>query len=333
MTNDQGNLRIIMMGTGPFAVPTFESLLESKHDVVVLVTRPLPKVRTRGKAPANPMREAANAHGIEVLSPDDVNAEAARKQLASLRPDLLVVCDYGQILSSATLAIARLGGINLHGSVLPKYRGASPVHCAILNGDEETGVTVIHMTPKLDGGPAIAVRTTPIGDDETTAELEPRLSILGVEAVHESINLLAEWDGESPIGVVQDSSQVSRAPCLKKSDGEVDWSHTAVAIRNQVRALKPWPGTFTEWQRPNGQVMRLILEEIVVAPSDAADIAPGTVIASDGKQLAVATGCGTISIRKIQPAGKRVMEIEEFLRGYPIPVGARLGRSEDSPSS
>jgi methionyl-tRNA formyltransferase len=315
-----------MMGTGPFAVPTFESLLQSKHDVAVLVTRPLPQVRTRGKTPANPMREAAEARGIEVLSPDDVNAEAAQKQLVSLRPDLFVVCDYGQILSSETLAIAKLGGINLHGSILPKYRGAAPVHYAILNGDSETGVTVIHMTPRLDGGPALTVRKTPIGDDETTAELEPRLAILGVEAVHQAIEMLESWDGEAPIGVVQDSSLASRAPRLKKADGEVDWSRTAAQIRNQVRALKPWPGTFTEWQRPSGPAMRLILEEIVVTASDVSDVIPGTVIASDGKQLEVVTGGGTISIRKIQPAGKRVMEIEEFLRGYPIPVGARLGR-------
>ena len=314
-----------MMGTGPFAVPTFESLLESKHDVVVLVTRPQPPVRTRGKPPANPMREAAEARGIEVLSPDDINAEAAQKQLIALRPDLLVVCDYGQILAKSTLAIARLGGINLHGSVLPKYRGAAPVHAAILNGDAETGVTAIHMTPKLDGGPTLAVRKTPIGDDETTAELEPRLSMIGVEAVHEAIDLLAEWDGESTIGVVQDASLASRAPRLKKSDGEVNWSHTADQIRNQVRALKPWPGTFTQWQRPGGQVMRLILDEVAVVATTAGNAEPGTVVASDGKQLEVATGGGTVSIRKVQPAGKRVMEIEEFLRGYPIPVGAKLG--------
>ena len=208
-------MRIVMMGTGPFAVPTFESLFESIHDVAVVVTRPTHQRRSRSKAPHNPMRESAEARGVEVLAPEDVNSEVARKQLESLRADLFVVCDYGQILTSDALSIPPLGGINLHGSLLPKYRGAAPVHWAIMNGDEQTGVTVIHMTPKLDGGPALAERTTPIGANETTEELEPRLAILGVEPVHEAIALLADWDRESPIGVLQDPTLACRAPRLR----------------------------------------------------------------------------------------------------------------------
>jgi len=319
-------MRIIMMGTGPFAVPTFESLLESEHDVVVLVTRPTPPVRSRGKAPRNAMREVAEARGIEVLSPENVNAEAARKQLASLRPDLYVVCDYGQILSPETLSIPPLGGINLHGSLLPKYRGAAPVHWAILNGDQETGITVIHMTPKLDGGPMLSLRSTPIGKSETTEELEPRLSLLGVEPVHEAIAMLAAWDRESPIGTPQDQSLACRAPRLKKSDGAIDWSRSATHIYNQFRALKPWPGTFTEWNRPNGQSLRLLLDDIAVTDGVVdAGTEPGTVLVSDGQSFEVATGAGILSLVKVQPAGKRAMSIGEFLRGYAIPVGERLG--------
>ncbi|MBI2477378.1 MAG: methionyl-tRNA formyltransferase [Planctomycetia bacterium] len=321
-------MRIIIMGTGPFAVPTFESLLESQHDVVVLVTRPTPPVRSRGKAPRNPMREVAVARGIEVLSPDDVNSVAARKQLASLRPELYVVCDFGQILSPETLSIAPLGGINLHGSLLPKYRGAAPVQWAILNGELETGITVIHMTPKLDGGPMLALRSTPIGDSETTEELEPRLSLLGVEPVHEAIAMLAAWDRESPIGTPQDPALACRAPRLKKSDGAVDWSRSAVQIYNQFRALKPWPGTFTHWHRPNGEPLRLLLDEIAIAAGSAPHAStPGSVLVSDGTRLEVATGDGILLLRKIQPAGKRVMAIDEFLRGCPIPVGDRFGGS------
>ncbi len=318
-------MRIIMMGTGPFAVPTFESLLESEHEVVVLVTRPTPPARSRSKTPANPMREVADARGIEVLSPDDVNSEAARSQLSSLRPDLYVVCDYGQILSPEALSIPPLGGINLHGSLLPKYRGAAPVHWAILNGDQETGITVIHMTPKLDGGPVLTVRTTPIGDCETMEELEPRLAILGVEPVHEAIEMLANWDRSSPIGSPQDPALACRAPRLKKSDGAVDWTLSATRIFNQFRALKPWPGTFTHWQRPNGQKLRLLLDEIAVVDETVPDGAePGSVLASDSQRFEVATGEGRLSLRKVQPAGKRLMTIDEFLRGHPIPVGDRL---------
>lgn len=320
-------MRIIMMGTGPFAVPTFESLLDSEHDVVVLVTRPTPPVRSRSKTPRNPMREVAEARGIEVLSPENVNAEAARKQLASLRPDLYVVCDYGQILSPETLSIPPLGGINLHGSLLPKYRGAAPVHWAILNGDQETGITVIHMTPKLDGGPMLSLRSTPIGKDETTEELEPRLSLLGVEPVHEAIATLIAWDRESSIGMPQDQSLACRAPRLKKSDGAIDWSRSATHIYNQFRALKPWPGTFAEWNRPNGQSLRLLLDEIAVTDGvGGAGAEPGTVLVSDGQTFEVATGDGILSLLKVQPAGKRSMAIDEFLRGYAIPVGDRLGR-------
>lgn len=314
-----------MMGTGPFAVPTFESILDSKHDVVVLVTRPTPPVRSRSKAPRNPMREVAEARGIEVLSPDDVNSDAARAQLVSLRPDLFVVCDYGQILSPATLSIPALGGINLHGSLLPKYRGAAPVHWAILNGDEETGITVIHMTPKLDGGPALTTRSTPIGADETTEQLEPRLALLGVEPVHEAIAMLEAWDRESPIGTPQDPALACRAPRLNKSDGAVDWSLSATQIYNKFRALKPWPGSFTHWHRSSGEPLRLLLDEIAVVESTGRDATqPGCVLVSDGSSLEVATGNGVLSLRMLQPAGKRVMAVDEFLRGYPIPVGDRL---------
>lgn len=313
------------MGTGPFAVPTFEALLDSEHEVIVLVTRPTPPIRTRGKAPRNPMREVAEARGIEVLSPDDVNSETARKQLGSLRPDLFVVCDYGQILSADTLSLPPLGGINLHGSVLPKYRGAAPVHWAILNGDAETGVTVIHMTPKLDAGPALTVRKTPIGPDETTAELEPRLSLVGVDAVHEAIAMLAAWAGESALGIPQDSSLACRAPRLKKADGAVDWSRNAAQIYNQVRALKPWPGTFTQYERPNGQGMRLILDDVSVVDEGSSPGKPGTVVVSDGEQLCVAAGDTSLAIHRLQPAGKRVMEVKEFLRGHAITVGTLLG--------
>lgn len=321
-------MRIIMMGTGPFAVPTFESLVTSQHDVAVLVTRPTPPVRSRSKAPLNPMREVAEARGIEVLSPDDVNSEAARKQLASLRPDLFVVCDYGQILSSELLSVPPLGGINLHGSLLPKYRGAAPVQWAILNGDQETGVTVIHMTPRLDGGPVLKMRATPIGVAETTEQLESRLALIGVEPVHEAINMLAAWDRSAPIGMPQDPTLACRAPRLKKSDGAIAWSRSATDIYNQFRALKPWPGTFTQWQRPNGETLRLLLDEIAIADRIAPEeVQPGTVLVSQGGGFEVAAGDGVLSLLKVQPAGKRVMAIDEFLRGYPIPVGARFGDS------
>lgn len=313
------------MGTGPFAVPTFESLIDSDHDVIVLVTRLQPPVRTRGKPPVNPMRDAAAAHGVEVIAPQDVNSESARTQLASLRPDLFVVCDYGQILAPETLAIAPLGGINLHGSLLPRYRGAAPVQWAVLQGDTETGVTVIHMTPKLDGGPCLVTRTTPIGIEETAAELEPRLAEMGVEPVREAIRMLERWDHKSPLGVIQDSAQATRAPRLRKSDGAIDWSRSAEEIRNRIRAFKPWPGSFTQWQPAQGAAVRMIIDRVSMDREAGASGTPGTIVSIDDQGLHVATGDGVLIIETLQPAGKKPMDAAAFRRGNPVSVGDRLG--------
>ena len=272
------------------------------------------------------MRDVAETHGIEVLAPDDVNAESARKQLAAVRPDLFVVCDYGQILSAATLEVAPLGGINLHGSLLPRYRGAAPVQWALLNGESETGVSVIHMTPKLDAGPVLSQQKTPIEPHETAAELEPRLAQLGVESVSKALTLLERWDRAAPIGTAQDRSLASRAPRLRKEDGRVDWTRSNVQLYNQFRALQPWPGIFTEWHKGGAQPIRLILESVTTVnePTSAA-AAPGSVVSVDERGLSVATGSGQLIIHRLQPAGKRSMPVEEFLRGHPMQPGARLG--------
>ena len=248
-------MKIVFMGTGPFAVPTFQSL-NNDHEIPVLVTRPTVTVR-RGKQPPNPMRDAAVELGIPVLDPPSVNDNEFIKTLSDYAADLLVVCDYGQILSRTCLAAARLGGINLHGSLLPKYRGAAPVNWPIYFGDPTTGVSVIHMTPKLDGGPVLTSASTEIGDDETAAELEPRLSQLGVPCVHEAIALLEDWDGEKIIGQVQDSNLATPARRLNKKDGLIDWTRAANEIRNQIRAFQPWPASYSFWVR-NQKPMRLI---------------------------------------------------------------------------
>ena len=178
------------MGTGPFAVPMFERLLAAQAKRIALVTRPDRPVHARGSAVRNPMRELAQKHGLPVFEPEDVNSAESREQLAAYAADLFVVCDYGQILSRDTLALARLGGINLHGSLLPKYRGAAPIQWAIYHGETETGVSVIHMTPQLDAGPVLVQRATPIGPTETAAELEPRLAALGADAVDDALAML-----------------------------------------------------------------------------------------------------------------------------------------------
>jgi methionyl-tRNA formyltransferase len=270
------------------------------------------------------MRAIAEQSGITTLAPDDINADALRPRLREFGADLFVVCDYGQILAADTLAIPRLGGINLHGSLLPKYRGAAPVNWAILEGEQETGVTVIHMTPKLDAGPQLVRRQISIAHDETAAELEPRLAQLGVEAVCESLELLEAWDGTSPLGQPQEGGQATRAPRLRKSDGRVDWARTAQQISNQVRGLKPWPGTYAHLERGKGPPLRLILERVLAHPDWPLDAAPGSVVLAEDGRLCIATGEGVLEILRIQPAGKRVMDVDEFLRGHPLQVGERF---------
>src|SRR5437667_5750819 len=180
-------MRLLVLGTGPFAVPMFQSLLDSRHEVLALVTRPTPRPKEREKEAANPMRLLAESRGVPVHAPTSINSEEGKQLIAQLAPDLFVVCDYGEILAADVLSLVPLGGINLHASLLPKYRGAAPIQWALLNGESETGVSVIHMTPRLDGGPILAVRSTAIGPEETHPELEQRLAALGIEPVHNAI--------------------------------------------------------------------------------------------------------------------------------------------------
>jgi methionyl-tRNA formyltransferase len=304
-------------------------LLQSDHEVVALITRPDRPIHGKSRAEANPMRAVAEARSLEVHAPEDINAPSARAVVASYRPELLVVCDYGQILSSAVLEIARLGGINLHASLLPKYRGAAPIQWAVYHGEQETGVTVIHMTPRLDAGPAIVQVRTPIGPTETAAELEPRLAELGATAVLEAIAALQVG---TALPIEQDQALATRAPRLQKALGEVDWSRTARQIVDQVRALTPWPKTHTFWQRAEAEPLRLILEGVHAEPistasgsAGSAAATPGTLLEASGERIVVATGAGALVIDRLQPSGKRVLTAAEFMRGYTLRTGDRFG--------
>jgi methionyl-tRNA formyltransferase len=316
-------MRLVMMGTGRFAVPTFEALLSSPHKVVALVTRPQRRGRG-GRPPLNPMREAAERVGIRLLDPPSINHESAVAAMQQMEADLMVVCDYGQILSSAALATTRLGGANLHASLLPAYRGAAPINWAIYDGRKETGISVIHMTPKLDAGPVLLQRRVPIGLAETAVEVETRLAQIGAGAILESIELLDAWDGTTTIGRVQVDQQATKAPRLRKEDGLVDWNRTATEIFNQVRAFQPWPGTYTFFSR-GGKARRLILHEVTPLEAGTTEPEPGSIVESSSDDLIVTTGCGRLKLRCLQPEGKKRLSGAEFVRGYQIGVGSRLG--------
>ncbi len=332
-------LRLLVMGTGPFAVPMFRALVASPHEIVAVVTRPDHAPAGR-RPPPNPMREAAVAAGIPVLDPEKANAPESVATIRGLGADLFVVCDYGQILSAELLGVAPLGGINLHGSLLPRHRGAAPIQWALLEGDTMTGVSVIGMTPALDAGRVITARATPIGPRETAAELETRLSEIGAAAVLDAIERLeaAVAAGHDPagVGIPQDESKATRAPRLTKVDGLVEWSQAAGTIARRRRALDPWPRVATFFVRADGERQRLVIAEADIAPAEeflasaVAAAGPGAVLAAeagpDAGRIVVACGAGSaLAITRLVPEGKRAMTAGEFLRGSPLRPGTRLG--------
>lgn len=327
--------RIVMLGTGDFALPTFVHLCETGHRVERLITQPdRPQGRKQELIPS-PIRRAAIDRGIAVDQPEDVNAPGSLEALRLLAPDLLVTAAYGQILSADLLAIPRLGGINLHGSVLPSYRGAAPVARAIEQGERESGVTVIRMTPRIDAGGMIAVARTPIGPDETAGELEARLATLGAPLIADAIAALEA--GTARI-IPQENDRVTRAPKLRKEDGLIDWSRPARAVHDKVRAMQPWPVAYTHWRRtvpsedgPRVEPVRLIVHATRVVEGEGA---PGEVLDAEGDRLVIAAGGGAVRILTIQREGKKHGPVASFLRGNPVARGDRMGlaSAETAPS-
>ncbi len=323
-------MRIVMLGTGTYAVPLLAGLYASKHDVLAVFTRPERKKNKRGVIVSSPMRVRSNLEGTPVFAPDDINVKSSHTLLASLEPELFIVCDYGQILSPETLSLSPKGGLNLHASLLPKYRGAAPIHWAIYHGEQQTGNTVIQMNAGVDAGPIVAQQIISIKPSETTVELEERLAELGAELVVSSIDRL-------DAGLLQPTKQaiegMTRAPKLQKKDGEINWNHSADSIYNQIRAMVPWPKSFTHHLSGAGAPLRIIVEGSSVFSStmseqldtQSAKHDPGTVLVADQDCLCVQTGSGVLQIDRLQPAGKKVLSAAEFLRGYPVQIGDCLG--------
>jgi methionyl-tRNA formyltransferase len=309
-----------MLGTGDFALPTFERLIETGHNIVALVTQPdRPQGRKQELIPSA-IKLSAEAHRIAIEQPEDVNKSLERAR--DMKPDLLVTAAYGQILSAELLSIPRLGGINLHGSILPSYRGAAPVARAIQNGETHTGVTVILMTPRIDAGGILAIAQTEIRPDETAGELEERLAHLGAPLIVEAIAKLAA--GNVTV-LPQDRSKVTRAPKLRKKEGLIDWSQPGHVIHNLVRAMQPWPVAHTEWHRrtqTGADPVRLIVHKTAIVEGRGT---PGEVLESAGDRLFVAAGQGAVALQLIQLPGKKPFTTAEFLRGHRVLAGDRMG--------
>ncbi|MCS6978412.1 MAG: methionyl-tRNA formyltransferase [Gemmatales bacterium] len=344
-------MRIVMMGTGSFAEPTFLALAQSRHEVVALVTNP-DRPAGKEREMVRPIKKLAVERGIPVFQPESVNSPEGVAGVRSFRPDLLVVAAYGQILSAEVLESAPRGGINVHASLLPKYRGAAPVEWAIYHGETQTGVTIIRMSTKLDAGEMLAQEAVDILPDETAGELEARLAQVGARLAVEVVERLAAGEVR---GIVQDPRLVTKAPKLKKEHGLIDWTRPAHLVCCQIRAMQPWPTAYTFLHQEGKPPLRLIVlkarpealrprlggteglrprlgdtEALRPRLPDTEGLrpplgAPGVVVGVDDEGILVAAGEGWVRPLIVQPAGKRPMTIAEFLRGHPVRVGDRFG--------
>lgn len=309
-------MNVVFMGTSTFAVPSLERLLSSPHTLLAVVTQPdRPQGRGRRITPS-PVKQVALAYGLPVLQPHRARAPAFLAELIALVPELIVVAAYGQLLPASLIALPPQGCINVHASLLPKYRGAAPVNWALIRGEEVTGVTIMLMDETLDTGPIlqqVAVNIDPVDNAET---LQDRLAQLGAETLLKALTELA-------LGTVkpipQDHEQATYAPKLRKEDGLIRWEQSAVTVVNRVRGVTPWPGALTTHA---GKPLRIWCASVVAAN---AVETPGTVTRLEPQGVWVATRDGYVVLQEVQPAGGRRMEAGAYARGHGLRVGDRLG--------
>jgi methionyl-tRNA formyltransferase len=322
-------MRLVMMGTGTFAEPTFEALLGSVHEVVGLITqpdRPVGQERGSTRQVGRSLKSIAVERGIPVYQPESINTPEGVARLKEFAPDLLVVAAYGQILSRDVLATAPHGGINIHGSLLPKYRGAAPVAWAIYHGETRTGVTIIKMSVHLDAGDMLAQEAIDIGPDETAGEVEVRLAQVGSRLALAVIEQIVAGTAQ---GVKQDKGQATKAPKLTKEHGLIDWTRPAQAVCNQIRAMQPWPTAYTYWHRQGQNAQRILILKAVAVSSpgiEAATAGQLIIQPAESSRLLVAAGGGSVvAVQELQPASKRRMSAVEFLRGNRPEAGDHFG--------
>jgi methionyl-tRNA formyltransferase len=310
---DVSGLRVIFLGTPEFAVPSLEAL-ERTTTVVAVVTQPDRPAGRGRKIVAPPVAAAARLLGLPVLQPGTLRDGSTQAALAALRPDLITVVAYGLLIPPAVLALPSLGAINVHPSLLPTYRGASPIQAAIRDGASVTGVTVLHVVDEMDAGDIILQREVPIGPEESAGELEGRLAGVGAGLLAEAVRLLAS--GAAPRRA-QDRARATYVAKVSKADGEIQWNRPAQEIVNHIRAMNPWPCAFTTWP---GGVLRVWRARVVEGTGPA-----GIVLSAGDTGVTVAAGGGAVCLLEVQSEGGRRMTAAEFLRGHPLREGQRLG--------
>ena len=314
-------MKLAFAGTPEFAAVILDALADSRHAVEAVFTRPDARAGRGKRVAESPVKQRAAAAEIRVLQPESMRTAQAAEQLAALAPDAMVVAAYGLLLPAPILALPRLGCINVHASILPRWRGAAPVHHAILAGDTLTGVSIMRMDAGLDTGPILATRTCAIATDDTCGSLTARLAALGAATLVDTLDAL-------DIGTVearpQDHGSATSAPKLSKAQAAIDWVRPATEIERMVRAFDPWPVAHTHVAGAGAPALRIWRAES--ADGDSSE-APGTVLACDESGLWVAAAHGIVRITEIQPPGARRMSAAEFVRGHRFAVGTRLGRA------
>lgn len=315
-------LRIVFMGTPDFAVPSLQALVDAGEDVIAVVTQPdRPKGRSPQPAPP-PVKELALRLGIPVHQPKSVRKGPFPEIFRELAPDLAVVVAYGRIIPADMLAVPRLGFVNVHASLLPRWRGAAPIQACLLAGDEVTGVTIMQLDPGMDTGDILSMVERPVERTTTAGELHDTLSVIGAAALVEALPALKDGTARP---VKQDDALATHAPMLRKEDGRVPWDQPADAVQRHVRAMHPWPGAFTSWR---GGILKIHpFVEYTVEPVQAA---PGTVIAAEEQAVRVACGRGAVAITELQPESKRRMSAGAFLNGYRVEPGEVLGAPQNT---
>ena len=308
------------MGTPEFAVPSLSRLIKAGHEIQEVFTQPDRPAGRRQIVTPPPVKTFALQHGLSVQQPDKIKTTAAREQFEPVfrNADAGIVAAYGRILPAWMLEAPRHGCINVHSSLLPKYRGAAPINWAIARGERETGVTIMKMDAGLDTGPILAQRATPIANGETAAELTLRLAEIGADLLSETLDKLGELEP-----IPQNDLEATLAPILKREDGQVNWELTAHEILNRLRGFTPFPGCYTFFAERRLEIVRAEVETAGLHPAEAE---PGIVFAVTKEGVAVACGEGTIlRITEVQPEGKRTMSVRDFLNGAKIGRGDRFG--------
>lgn len=314
-------LSVVFAGTPEFSVPALEALLSSRHRVAAVYTQPDRPAGRGRKLTASPVKLRALRHGLPVEQPASLRTDEATRRLAQWRADIMVVVAYGLLLPRSILETPRLGCVNIHASLLPRWRGAAPIQRAILAGDRMSGVTIMQMDVGLDTGPMLLERRTPIDERETAASLHDRLAELGAEAIVQALDALAAGTAQPR---PQPASGATYAEKIRKEEAAIDWSKSAIEIDRQVRAFNPWPIAETRW---NGEQLRIWEALPEPASGSGESRTPGAVLQASAAGVVVATGAGALRILRLQPAGRRQMSAGEFLNAHRI-EGAVLGCAE-----